>query len=186
MSTIFEDGRDRPRRRAEGLLSERVGNELVVYDEVTGTAHSLSSEATAVWERCDGSSSLAEIASQLGLPQMIVGRAVDDLQNVDLLIEERGYTRRDAGKRFAAVGGGALAAPLLYSVAVPSAALAVSGHCQDPNANSICDTDWQTPVAATQFVLFTAEITNISPPAPAGTPYTINLTGSTITYNDVE
>lgn len=126
-----------PRARSEGVICERVDDELVVYDEQAHTAHSLSAAAAMVWERCDGKTAVDEIASKLGLKAELVERAVEELRGSRLLDEvPTGYSRREAAKRIAQVGGAALAAPLIYSVAVPTAAAAAS-TC--PAGQTLCN-----------------------------------------------
>lgn len=166
----------RPQARAEGLVAERVGQELVIYDETSQTAHSLAPDAALVWGKCDGRMSEAEIASKLALPAQVVEQAVGEFRDSGLLIDGGGITRRQAGKRFAAVGGAALAAPLLYSVAVPGAALAAL-TCKGGPA-TISDADYQTPTCDATFVLFVAELTAISGAPAAG--WTISLAGGAV------
>jgi hypothetical protein len=121
---------DRPKARTERLASERIGDELVVYDQISQVAHCLSPEATAVWELCDGRLTQAEIADRLTCPSSTVERAVRALDECHLLDEPgdevTGYSRRQAAIRLAKVGGAAFAAPLIYSAAVGSVAAAAS------------------------------------------------------------
>jgi hypothetical protein len=121
---------DRPKARTERLASERIGDELVIYDQLSQTAHCLSPQAAAVWELCDGDLTQAEIAYRLTVPLATVERAVHALDDCDLLdesaVEAPGYSRRQAAIRLAKVGGAAFAAPLIYSAAVGSVAAAAS------------------------------------------------------------
>ncbi len=122
---------DRPKAKTDGVVSERIDNELVVYDGTSHTAHCLSSEAALVWEQCDGRASQGELAEQLALSAAAVERAVQALHECDLLDSapaagEPSYSRREAAGRLARAGGAAFAAPLIYSVAVPSMAAAIS------------------------------------------------------------
>jgi hypothetical protein len=124
---------DRPQARTEGIISEFVGDDLVIYDEVTQTAHSLSSAATLVWELCTGDRFQHEIALELGFEPAVVARAVAELGESGLLDDSPlaspsiGISRRDAAKRLAKVGGAAFVAPLIYSVAIGPAAAFASG-----------------------------------------------------------
>ena len=122
--------RDRPRARTEGVVSERIDDEVVVYDQLSQTAHCLSSDAASVWEHCDGRKSPAQIARGLKRAPAEVERALDALRECGLLDEapvgDRGYSRREAAVRAAKVGGAAFAAPLVYSAAVGSVAAALS------------------------------------------------------------
>jgi hypothetical protein len=142
--------RPAPRRRAD-LVIERVGDELAIYDRERHTAHWLSAGAAGAWELCDGRRSATEIAVALGIGHDEVVQAIDQLEEAALLeaapVLRTGMTRRQAAKRFAQLGVAAVGAPLLYSVAVPSAAAASSGDlcagvvCNDDNACTVdsCD-----------------------------------------------
>jgi hypothetical protein len=121
---------NRPLARTEGVVTERVDDEVVVYDQVRQTAHCLSADAASVWERCDGELSPAAIAEELGLEPTVVARALDELDGAGLLDDEGlvspGVSRREAAVRLARVGGAAFAAPLIYSVAIGPAMAAAS------------------------------------------------------------
>lgn len=142
---------DRPQVNDRDVAAEWVDGELVLYDPGTKTAHCLSADAAAVWERSDGRTSLSEIATASGVELSAVERAVDELQACGLLTDpptsDHGISRREAAKKFAAVGGVAFLAPLVYSVAVPAAAAAGSGangapapHCTAGSNTTGADT----------------------------------------------
>ena len=128
------DERDLPQARTEDVVSEYVGDELVVYDELTKTAHSLSAAARQVWVLCDGERSSEAIAEELGLQPAIVAQAIAELGECGLMDDSPftrkadGISRREAAKRLAKAGGAALAAPLIYSVAIQPA-LAMASTC---------------------------------------------------------
>lgn len=130
---------DRPQARTDGVISELVGDDLVVYDEVSRTAHSLSAAAASVWELCDGKRSSQEIAQELSLEPAMAARAVAELSECGLLDDSPsaaasvGISRREAAKKFARVGGAALVAPLIYSMAIGPATAAASPQ---PNCTS--------------------------------------------------
>ncbi len=125
---------DRPLARTESVVSEWADQDLVVYDELTHTAHSLSPAAAAVWHACDGNRSVADLARQLALAPELVERVIAELSGRGLLDDgpavegvEGGFiSRRDAAKRIATVGGAAFAAPMIYSVAIGPAMAAAS------------------------------------------------------------
>jgi hypothetical protein len=126
--------KDRPKAKTEGIISERVDDDLVVYDQGTLTAHSLSADTAAVWLCCDGSTSCRQIAGKLGCDIAAVDQAVAALRETGLLDDRPGdrdgISRREAASKLAKVGGAALAAPLIYSVVIPGAAAAISCHAQ--------------------------------------------------------
>jgi hypothetical protein len=122
---------DRPKARTKDVVTERLEDELVVYDTRTQTAHCLSRDAAFVWAQCDGRSSQGQIADRLGISPEAVRRAVAALHDCALLdggpvVGDGGYSRREAAVRLARAGGTAFAAPLIYSAAVGSAAAAAS------------------------------------------------------------
>jgi hypothetical protein len=121
---------DRPRARTEQLISERIDDELVIYDQLGHVAHCLSREAVRVWEQCDGRLTEAEIADRLTVSIEVVERAVAALEERGLLDEGPAvapdYSRRQAAVRLARIGGAVLAGPLVYSIDVGSAAAAAS------------------------------------------------------------
>ena len=69
-----------------------------------------------------------EIAVELALEPVVVGRALGELERAGLLEGpgSSGYSRREAVGRLTRTAGAALAVPLVYSVAVPAAAAALS------------------------------------------------------------
>ena len=121
---------DRPKARTEQLISERIDDELVIYDQLNHVAHCLSHDAVLVWDHCDGRLTESEIAHRLTLSLEAVQRAVGALNERGLLDESpgptSGYSRRQAAIRIARIGSAVLAGPLVYWVDVGSAAAASS------------------------------------------------------------
>ena len=54
-----------PESRKDQLLTQRVGDELVIYDERTHAAHRLNPTAALVWRLADGERSVTDSASNL-------------------------------------------------------------------------------------------------------------------------
>lgn len=124
-----------PSARAEGILVERVDDELVVFNTQTKQAHCLKPLAAFVFENADGRATQAEIADRaaraLGTTVDVdeIASAVAQLRDSSLLDEPiavlNGTSRREAIKRFAFAGAAATAAgPLITSIFAPSAAMA--------------------------------------------------------------
>jgi DNA-binding transcriptional ArsR family regulator len=154
--------------RTERVLVERLGEEVVVYDQDADVAHCLSPSAAAVWEHADGSRGVAQIAQATGLDEGEVSDALAQLRAAGLIEEppaaaELGHTRREATKRILRTGALAAAAPLIYTVAIaPAAAMASAGSCaplgcygQDADqavaqeqANAQCSGNADCPVCA--------------------------------------
>jgi hypothetical protein len=130
LTTEEGDMHDRPKARTEHLVTERIDDELVIYDQLSNVAHCLSSDALAIWDRCDGRLTEDMIARQVELSVDVVGRAVAALEERGLLEKGPGvrpeYSRRQAAIRMARIAGAALAGPLIYSVDVGTAAAKAS------------------------------------------------------------
>jgi hypothetical protein len=108
-----------------------------VYDLSRDEAHSLGTVAAQVWKACDGKTTIDELATRLGLDRDAVVEAVESLSTCYLLDDERGradvtkLTRRGLSLKAAKLGAAAAAAPLIVSIAAPTAAMAVTeAFCQ--------------------------------------------------------
>ncbi len=128
-----------PRARQDGLLVETVGEELLLYDRDSHTAHCLSPIAACVWRHCDGEHDMSELAELAGVSESLVADALHELSEKDLLAAEPvlirstipGISRREAIGRV--VGIGAAATPLIVSATAATPAMASSeekGNCQ--------------------------------------------------------
>ena len=77
--------------RTQGLIIKELEGEIAVYDERDHRAHELNAAAAAVWKKCDGESSIDEIAeavaadSELPADEGIVHMALDQLSRAGLL-----------------------------------------------------------------------------------------------------
>jgi hypothetical protein len=134
--------------RAERLVVERVGAELLVYDAVADAAHCLSADAARVFEACDGVRDPSALSAVTGLPPEVVARALEALGELGLLYATRAtipaeagerVRRREALQRLAKASAAAAAAPLIVSAVLkPSAAVAASGVLGQPCTDSMC------------------------------------------------
>jgi len=118
-----------PEARTEDLLVERVDDELVVYDLASKQVHCLTPVAAVVHDSCDGRTTPAACAARAGLELGQVLEAAAQLHDRNLLQHPKlaihsGVSRRTLLRRSAAV---AVAAPLISSIAAPTAAMAASG-----------------------------------------------------------
>jgi Coenzyme PQQ synthesis protein D (PqqD) len=125
----------KPRARKAGLVVRVLDDEVVVYDMERNQAHCLNETAAAVWNRCDGDTTISQLA--YGLKEE-VNTAVDDevvwyaLTQLgrDHLLEEgpavsdekRGISRRQMIERV----GVTLAIPVVASIVAPTIASASS------------------------------------------------------------
>jgi hypothetical protein len=119
-----------PESRKDQLLAQEVGQELVVYDQQTHTAHRLNRTAAMVWRLADGKRSVGDIASivhdTVDLPgdeeaEELVRVALKELDGTGLLV--RGLTKADEpiSRRRMLVMAAALV-PVVTSIAVPAEA----------------------------------------------------------------
>jgi hypothetical protein len=122
--------------RRERVLIERVGDEVVLYDQEADVAHCLPANVAAVWEHADGTRSDQQLATITGLTRDGVRDALSELSTAGLTAaapdaDPPGHTRREATKRILGTGALAAAAPLIYSLAIaPAAAMASGGACE--------------------------------------------------------
>lgn len=113
--------------RKDGLLVQRIGEEVIVYDLVAHRAHSLNRTASLVFEKLDGKHPLDGVAKDLGKAlgqppsKGLVAAAVHELASADLLAKGASLPRRSLLRGLAAG-----LVPVVVSIAVPVAAAAQS------------------------------------------------------------
>jgi hypothetical protein len=119
----------RPLARQDGLLVERVDDELLVFDGDQNHAHVLTPSAARLWELCDGTRCQAELQEESGLEADTVQLALAQLQERGLLAQPAppGISRRGVLRAGAIAGAGVgLGAPLIRSIVAPTPAMATS------------------------------------------------------------
>jgi hypothetical protein len=125
-----------PRARQDGLLEEAVGEELLLYDRESHTAHCLSPIAASVWRHCDGKRDIAELARLAAASENLVADVLHELREKDLLDAEpqlmqntiSGISRREAIGRAARYGAAATAGSLIVSATAATPAMASSSE----------------------------------------------------------
>lgn len=134
-----------PTARKAGLVVQEVPDEVLVYDLNTNKAHCLNKTAAAVWQSCDGTKSISDIASILAgqsgasVSDEIVWLAIDQLNENNLLESKlkadfAGQSRRDVLKKLGLAA--VVALPIVASLVAPKSAMAsVSCGC---TASSQC------------------------------------------------
>jgi hypothetical protein len=144
-----------PRARQDGLLEEMVGEELLLYDQSSHTAHCLSPIAACVWRHCDGERDVTELAELAGVSESLAADALHELREKDLLDAKPrlmgsplpGESRREAIGRVARYGAAAAAGSMIVSATAATPAMASSGEelggcplgtCVGPRENQIC------------------------------------------------
>jgi len=134
----------KPIARTSEIVVLEVENETLVYDLRAGEAHCLNETAAFVWNSCDGSNSITDIAKlienqyKISVDGDFVWLALDQLQERSLIAD--GYadrtrltSRREMIKRVGMAS--VIAAPIIASVVAPNAAYAaLSCVCVNPGA----------------------------------------------------
>jgi hypothetical protein len=123
-----------PRARQDDLLVETVGEELLLYDQNTHTAHCLSPIAACVWQHCDGERDVTKLAELAGASESLIVDALHELREQDLLVAEPqlmqstipGESRREAIGRVARYGAAAAAGSMIVSATAATPAMANS------------------------------------------------------------
>jgi hypothetical protein len=148
-----------PRARRDGLLEETVGEELLLYDRDSHTAHCLSPIAACIWRHCDGEQDITELAELAGVSESLVADALHELREKDLLVAEPelmqstipGVSRREAIGRVARYGVAAAAGSMIVSATAATPAMASSGEtlmcCQcynEKNEKCACENGYAT------------------------------------------
>jgi hypothetical protein len=173
-----------PRARKDGLLEETVGEELLLYDRDSHTAHCLSPIAACVWRHCDGEHDVTELAELAGASEDLVADALYELREKDLLLAEPaltqstipGVSRREAIGRMARVGAAAAGASLIVSATAATPAMAATMCKSDPDAGCCvckncckeasskgkCETECGEGTTRGGFVSFTEKMVCIS------------------------
>ena len=146
---------EHPRARQDDVLSERLGDELLVFDTTTSRAHSLNAAAAAVFKACDGTRDAQQISEHCQLDPLAVTLALDTLADAKLLHDYTPATervsRRTAIRRLALTGAGiGVALPVIRSIVAPTAAMAGStagsscgSQADCTGASSFCHSDGQ-------------------------------------------
>jgi hypothetical protein len=137
-----------PRARKEGLLTEELSNEVLVYDLERHKAHCLNPSAALIWKHCDGRTSITEIVQLLekslgtSVDEDVVWCALDQLEK-DYLLEEQvawptGMERISRRTLIRRVGMAAILLPLVTTISAPTAH--ASASCGMPCVAGNCPT----------------------------------------------
>ncbi len=130
-----------PRARQDGLVVEELPDETLAYDLKRHKAHCLNRTSALVWRRCDGQTTVAEVAAllerELKIPadEAVVWMALDRLGRAHLLSEpvtlpadRAQYSRREVLRTLRRAAGISLLLPVVESIVAPRAA-AQQSHC---------------------------------------------------------
>jgi hypothetical protein len=130
-----------PKAKTKRLIVREIDGETLVYDRSRDAASCLNEFAARVWRKCDGETSVAEIASALGEDERAVWLALHQLTKAQLLTEAIAFppdmsaakSRREIGARL-----GLGAAAVVASIVAPMPAQAAS--CRANGERCIADT----------------------------------------------
>jgi hypothetical protein len=136
-----------PRARQEGLIIQKLHDEVLIYDQTRHKAHCLNQTAAAVWSHCDGRNSISDIARRagkdLGAPinDAFVWSALKQLAGSKLLedaIEVTASMKSLPRRQMMKLGlSAALAAPLIISIVAPTAMAGGSSSCRPSGASCV-------------------------------------------------
>lgn len=124
----------KPSRRQADLRIEEFQGELLVYDLRNHRAHSLNGIAASIWNTCDGTASVQEIAARVAstsgsaVDEAVVWQALTDLDTASLLDTAVDRKQHEPSRRQALTQlGWAAAIPIVLSIAMPNPAYAQTG-----------------------------------------------------------
>jgi hypothetical protein len=129
----------RPQARRDDLLVEELADETLLYDLKRHQAYCLNRTAALVWRRCDGRTTVSEMAPLLarepGLPadEGLVWMTLGRLRSAGLLekgtmppVDGTSHSRREIIRKLGLVGGLSVLLPLVQSIGAPTPAQAAS------------------------------------------------------------
>jgi hypothetical protein len=129
-----ESERLTPLARQEGLVIQKLDNEVLVYDLEHHRAHCLNLTAAAIWEQCDGQTPVPEMVRRLqaaldpAVDEVFVMHGLGQLSRRRLLQQRlahgAGLSRREVFRRFGTAA--AIGLPLVASILAPTAAEAAT------------------------------------------------------------
>ena len=176
----MQDYGPRPQAREEGLVVQELGDESLVYDRATDSAHCLTAVAARVWKACDGSRDVREVAIAAGDEEILVEEALDELAQRGLLLANEpaffgsSISRRHALSRIARIGAGATVLPLIISATVATPAALASGGSLGLGAVCTQNSDCAGSLECTGV---SVEPLNLSACLPVDAHVAIRLTG---------
>lgn len=128
-----------PTARQRDVVVQELSNETLVYDLKTNKVFCLNKTSAAIWQICNGKTSIIKIADKLNLPEEIVIFALKELQINNLLKVNNDWaftinqvSRRNIITKF---GKTAIALPLI-SVLVAPQAINAQSECVGPTTQS--------------------------------------------------
>jgi len=139
-----------PLARTDALITKEADGELLIYDLDLDRAHCLNAAAYAIWRRCDGRSTVLEIANAFSestgapLSEDLIYLAIRQFKSVNLLADSaepsRPFVYMSRRALMRNLGLGVALLPLITSITAPTALAAVScaGPCNPSQPNKGC------------------------------------------------
>src|SRR5271169_5449637 len=133
-----------PKAKTERLIVKKIDDETLVYDH--GRASCLNEFAAKVWRRCDGATSVADIADALGEDERAVWLALHSLNKSKLLVEEialppdmrTGKTRRQIAGQLGLGAAVAAVSSIVMTTAAHASCLPNGAPCTFFNPGACC------------------------------------------------
>lgn len=133
-----------PKARSEGIVSQDLDKEVLIYDRKTNKSFHLNETSSIVYQACDGKTSFQDLQARHQLSDDVIFMALDQLCNENLIVSEVDYaspfeamTRREVIKK---VGFASMVVlPVISVLVVPTSV----------NASSTCLTDGQSDCRVT-------------------------------------
>jgi hypothetical protein len=111
-----------PRPRLQGIVTEVVDGETLLYVEATHQASCLNAPAARIWSLCNGTRSVEDIASGASLQPEVVARAIGLFAHSGLLENQPEDSRlMTLSRRRVLAGVGLAAIPIILMVNAPKA-----------------------------------------------------------------
>jgi hypothetical protein len=124
-----------PRPRRQGVVSQEVDGETLLYVEATHQASCLNAPAARIWALCDGERTVEAIASSARMDPEVVAQALKQLGEAGLVENTAGLPPGvDLSRRRMLVGVGLAAIPIILLVTAPEARAAASDCIQPGQA----------------------------------------------------
>ncbi|HXX24702.1 MAG TPA: PqqD family protein [Terriglobia bacterium] len=128
-----------PVARKSDIFAENLPEEVVLYDKTNNKVHCLGKTAAAVWESCDGTRTVGDLAqiveARFGVPtdRKVVLLALEELENADLLEAGSGIVANTGlTSRREVMGKIAMASTALVATIMAAAPAAHASHGDPP------------------------------------------------------
>lgn len=125
-----------PSSRTENIVVQETDKELLIYDLLTNQAFCLNETSALVWQNCDGTKEILQIARTVGkqlgceVTDELILLAIEGLKKENLIeaaTTPTNFNRREVIKRIGL--GSSIALPIIFSVSAPTAIAAQSVSC---------------------------------------------------------